>query len=270
MLLDTLAKSVAWFPYQLVKKVESRLGYRLELNPDHRKWIDGNIAFDMTPVWEKYGLEATGVNYFTIGKVVNGISSRFDSNSPYYQAWLGGYIVRFSQSRAWSVEDHFRLGEADQKNWLSIYGVNNPLIKLPRMRETGTCRIGNYKGTLYQGGGDSNTDVGDSVKLLYLSILQAGGVYFFKRSNPKLNLSYSNLIPDWKTEKRLAPYQIIHLEGYVAIVEIDSKTKAILYVNGCQFTDKNGKKTDTFNKLKKEFKEVFRKFRIIKTISNNY
>lgn len=266
MILETIAKPFAFLSYQQVKKVERLLGSRLILNQDGKKWIDGAMIFDMTPVWKKYGFEATGVNYFTIGAVNNGISSRFDSNSLYYQAWLGGYIVRFSKSRKWTINDHFHLGEADQKNWLSIYGVKKPVadINFNKIIEHGSFSIGNYKGTLYQGGGDSNTDVGNGMNKLYLSMLWAGGVYFFNKTNPKLKLTHSAFIPDWEEETRLGSYQVIHLEGYVAIIEIDDKTKAILYANGCSFTDKRGGKADTFKQLQVELKDCLKKFRIEK------
>lgn len=257
MILETIAKPFAFLSYQHVKKIERQLGYALELNQDSSKWIDGTMIFDMTPVWGKYGIEATGVNYFTIGKVSKGISSRFDSNSPYYQTWLGGYIVRFPKSRKWSIDDHFHLGEADQKNWLSIYGIKKPIadIDFDRIINHGSFGIENYKGTLYQGGGKSNTDVGNKINRLYLSALWAGGSYFFKGSNPELEIAYSSFIPDWKNEKRLSPYQVIHLEGYVVIIEIDSRIKAILYANGCSFTDKKGKKLILFG----NYKQISRK-----------
>jgi hypothetical protein len=266
MILETIAKPIAFLSFQQVKKVERLLGFRLILNQDGNKWIDGTMIFDMTPVWKKYGFDATGVNYFTIGKVSNGISSRFDSNSRYYQAWLGGYIVRFFKSRKWTIDDHFHLGEADQKNWLSIYGVKKPVadINFDKVIKHGTFNIGNYKGTLYQGGGDSNTDVGNKTNKSYLSLLWAGGAYFFNKSNSKLNLTHSAFIPNWKEKVLLDSYQVIHLEGYVAIIEIDDKTKAILYANGCSFTDKNGKKIDTFKQLQLELKDCLKKFRIEK------
>lgn len=266
MILETIAKPIAFFSYKQVKKVERQLGFRLILNQDGNKWIDGTMIFDMTPVWKKYGFDAIGVNYFTIGEVNNGISSRFDSNSPYYQAWLGGYVVRFSKSRKWTINDHFHLCEADQKNWLSIYGVNKPVadINFAKIIKHRTFNVVNYKGTLYQGGGDSNTDVGNGMNKLYLSMLWAGGAYFFNKTNPKLKLTHSAFIPDWEEETRLRSYQVIHLEGYVTIIEIDDKTKAILYANGCSFTDRHGKKTDTFKHLQTELKDCLKKFKIVK------
>lgn len=264
MILEAIAKPFAFLSYQKIKKVERQLGYKLDLNQDESKWINGTMIFDMTSVWKKYGFGATGVNYFTIGKVNNGISSRFDSDSPYYQAWLGGYIVRFAESGKWTIDDHFHLCEADQKNWLLMYGVKKPIadINFDQIINR-SFSAGDYKGILYQGGGDSNTDVGDKINKLYLSVLWAGGSYLFKRSNPNFKLSYSSFIPNWNKEKRLSPHQIIHLEGYAAIIEIDSKTKAILYANGCSFTDKKGRKTDTFSQLQTELKEALKKFRIV-------
>jgi len=266
MILEIIAKPFAFFSYKQVKKVEHRLGYKLELNQDGNKWIDGTMIFNMTPVWRRYEIEATGVNYYTIGSVVNGVSTRFDSNSPYYQAWLGGYLVNFPTPKGWTIEEHYQLGEADQKTWLKLYGVKNPVIKpdFKRITNLGKLSVSGYKGVLYQVYLGSNTDVGDKANRLYLTALWAGGVYFFKKSNPHLQLNYSNFIPKWNREQRLNPYQIITLEGYVAIFEIDDKTKAILYANGCSFTDKLGKKTDTFKQLQTEFKDSLKEFRIEK------
>lgn len=266
MILESIVKPFAFLNYLHVKSVERNLGYKLTLNQNGNKWIIGTMIFDMIPVWKRYGLDAFGVNYFTIGKVKDGISSRFDSNSPYYQAWLGGYIVRFSKTRKWTIKDHFLLGEADQKNWLSIYGVKKPEVSIDfkRIINLGSFNVGNYRGALYQGGGNSNTDVGNRINKLYLSVLWAGGAFFFNRSNSGLNLNHTSFIPDWSKEKRLDPYQLIHLEGYVVIIEIDNKTKAIFYTNGCSFNDKLGKISDTFEQLQIELKDSLKKFRIEK------
>lgn len=266
MILETIVKPIAYLAYQKVLRRERQLGYKIQLNQDTNKWINGTLIFDMTPVWRKHGLDAIGVNYCTIGKVIKGLSSRFDSSSLYYQSWLGGYIVRFSQSHKWTIDDHFRLGEADQINWLKNYGIKSPTVDIifNTITDHGKISLDGYSGKLYQGIIRSNTDVGNKINKLYSTALWTGGTYFFKQSNPDLAINYSVFIPKWKESERLYPYQVIDLEGFIAILNIDSKTKAIFYINGCNLIDKFGKKVDTFQKLKTEFLETIKKFTIIK------
>lgn len=111
------------------------------------------MIFDMSHVWKTFGLDAIGVNYFTIGAVKNGLSTRFDAKSPYCQAWLDGYIDRFAKPHAWTLEDHFKLGVADEKNWLKLYGDQNPFVEvdLSSPKNKGKITIDGYEGTLYEG-----------------------------------------------------------------------------------------------------------------------
>jgi hypothetical protein len=69
----------------------------------------------MTKTWHRAGLDASGVNYFTIGKVVNGNSTWFDFASDYYQSWLGGYMVKLANPAKWTLKDHYNLALADQE-----------------------------------------------------------------------------------------------------------------------------------------------------------
>lgn len=114
--MDQLIKPIAYFYYLLVQFKVKQLSLKLNFPKLSGSWIQGIMMSDMDPVWKRFSVPAHGINFFTIGKVENGISTRFISSSPYFQSWLGGYIAQFTDKRDWTIQDHFRLAEADQKN----------------------------------------------------------------------------------------------------------------------------------------------------------
>lgn len=258
MFVDFLVKPLAEFSFGSVKRREKQLGYKLVLNNLFPHWIDGTMIYDMSSVWKKANMDAIGVNYFTIGAVKNGKSTRFDPMSPYYQSWLGGYIVRFANPQKWTVENHYKLADADQKNWLRIYGDKNQYVEIDykNAKEVGDIKISGYSGKLYQGGIWSDTDVGAQSDNFILQILMKGFAYFMNKSNKKLSVKGENFIPKWIQNSLLDSYQKIYLEGYCAIIEIDNLTKAVLYVNGAKYTDKNEKIYDTFKEQKQELRKI--------------
>ena len=266
MIIDQIIKPLANISYRKTKFREKQLGYRLKLNRLSHGWINGFVIFDMTPVWKKAGMDASGVNYFTIGNIKNSLSSRFNPSSLYYQAWLGGYIVKFSNKREWSINNHFRLGEADQNNWLSLCGDTNPAadVKFESVQEEGQIKIDKFSGKLYKGIIWSHTDVGKRRKGSIFSLLMAGMAYFFNQSNPDLKLTAQNFIPRWTTDSLLESFQKVCLKGYGVIIDITATTKVVLYGNGVIFTDKNGKKYDTFKKIGPEILRLFKKVEIQK------
>ncbi len=265
-LLEKIAKPVAYLACRQVLSLEREIGYKIKLNADKSKWLGNGFPFNISPVWKKFGLDAVGINYLTVGSLINNLSSRFDTSSPYYQAWLGGYTIKFTDSHEWKLEDHSKLAIADQKGWLQLYGVKNPMVEVDRgsVADLGEVNISGYSGRLYKGIIKSNTDVGNNYNKIHLSAIWAGGTYFYKKYDPDLVLSYKNFIPRWTDSDQLLPYQIIDLEGYFAILELTGRTKAILYVNGARFTDKNGKVTDNFKVLDKSLLEDLKGFKISK------
>ena len=265
MFLDVIIQPFAYLSYQLVKQKEKKLGYKLRL-PHSPHFISGTMIFDMTPVWRRAGIDAKGVNYFIIGRVENGISSRFDEKFPYYQAWLGGYIVQFADERNWSVKEHTKLGIEDQKNWLRLYGDKNPIVEtdVKSIKKLTQIKISGYAGTLYEGCIWSDTDVGDGKESPLFPYFMAGFAYHFNKSNSQLNLSWAHFIPKWSDQMGITPYQKIYLRGYVIIVDINTSIKAILYANGAQFRDKNGRQYDTFKQIQKELLKLLKNISIEK------
>lgn len=263
MKLDTLVSPFARIHYANSRRRQRQMGYKLVLRGLKPHWIDATMIFDMASVWHRFGLDAIGVNYFTIGSVKNGLSTRYDATSPYYQSWFGGYIVRFSNPREWSLNDHFELGVADQKNWLKLYGISNPFVEVQKgsIKNRGMIKISGKVGKLYEANIRSNTDVGDA-KPFTLPYMMAGMANLYRFDNPKVKITGSAFIPPWTHDQPLASFQKILLKGYVGIVPLNENTTVMLYANACEFTDKRGKKTDTFEKIAPELRKLMEKVEI--------
>ncbi len=84
----------------------------------------------MNPIWQPVG--ATGVNYYTFAGpagVLRSYSERSNPTSPYYQAWVGGYITKRQDGTlpadltAWAKQ----VTELDQRSWLAAMGDPHPL-----------------------------------------------------------------------------------------------------------------------------------------------
>lgn len=266
MVNQLVYKPLAYLYFWWVKFFEKRLRFKVELNNLKSEWIDGTMVFDMTPVWKKHGINARGINYYTIGAVKDDLSSRYNPNSPYYQAWYGGYIVQFSKNRTWNVDDHYALGEADQKQWLEMYGDESPLALMEKnnSRLIKEVEISGYKGKLYEGGGWSHSDVGDGYKTFMLQILMGITAEVFNISNPKLDIKTNNFIPKRNSQMQVAPHHKVYLKGFIAIIELDSKTKAVLYINATIFEDKKNKKYDYFKQTKNSLMATILSTKILK------
>ncbi len=260
-MLETLSKPFAHLFYHYTKTLEKKLGYLLIL-PEDTNWIAGTMLFDMSLVWKRNNIDAIGLNYFTIGAIQDGLSTRYIETSPYYQAWFGGYIVKFSEDRKWTAEDHFNLGLADQKQWLSSYGDPHPFVQLDQAKLIKKITLDKWSTDLYEVSGWSNSDVGNKPSKLFVPIIFSIFSNMLMISNPNLHLKHKNFLP--KPPEFLTPYQKIYLKGYVAIVELENHTKAVLYINGASFKDKTGKDYDNFEKLKTSFLNLLTSIKIEK------
>lgn len=265
MIIDAITLLSAFIYYLKVKLFEKKLGFRVELNHLEPDWINGVMIFDMTPIWRKHGIDAKGINYWTIGEVKNGLSSRFDPLSPYYQAWLGCYIVQFDKNREWGVQEHFSLGEADQKYWLKLYGDTSPLTTTSNkaFKDLGKIEISGFSGKIYEGAAKSHSDVGLGNKRTFLHLLMSACANIMNFSNKSLTLIGRNFIPIQIKDNKIDSYQKIYLKGYFAIIKLDDKTRAVLYVNAAIIENANGAKTDYFSKIKYDLKKALLATKII-------
>ena len=259
-MLSALISPFVNIDYSRIKIREKSIGYTLEFPKLPIGWIQGYSVFDMTPVWKKAGLSAVGVTKFTIGNIQNGISTRFDPLSPYYQAWFGGYVVKFDNPYKWTIVDHFKLGEEDQNEWLRLYGDTNPLasVESKNVQLLSKVKIQNFKATIYRGGGWSHTDVGKGKRPILYPLYMEGFAQMIMKSNPRLRLSGNNFSPHWLPSYPLDSFQKIWIDGYVMIVDLTESVKAVVFGNGAIYTDRNSIMYDTFKTLKNEIVKLIK------------
>jgi hypothetical protein len=220
------------------------------------------MKFDMTRAWAKHNIRAVGVNYFTIGENINGVSSRFIRAAKQYQSWLGGYLVQFKDKKIFELQDHYNLAIADQKNWLRSFGDPEPFYEMPAEASLSPqlFTIGSYQGKLYEfTGGPSHSDVGRQNNRWYVRFRMAIMARMFMRSNPSLLLTAQNFTPPQGRED----YELVTLKGFVAVVNIEPSIFLVLYGNGAAISD-GGSERDYFQDLRSDILSAFQSLRIEK------
>jgi len=250
---DFLLKITRSLYLSSLMNLEKEIGCKLEFRGVSSRYIDGWMSWNMTNIWKKFGLDIKkGANYFTMGKIISGSSARFDQTAPEYQSWLGGYTVKLSSQKPWTIEDHFKLAIADQNNWLKLYGDPNPATTIDgwKFTQVGQINIDDHSGILYEGGCKTHGDAGRSCNSLKLRLACVGMATLFNLSNADLHLRGSELRP----LESIGDYKAINLQGYIVIVDIGENTKAVLYGNGT---------VDTFPILKKDLIKALKLCKII-------
>ena len=101
-----------------LQPLAKKIGYRFRYDRIPAAWIQSVVSLNMTRSWRRHGINAIGLNYWTIGVEKDGVSTRYLPDAKQYQSWLGAYLVRFLDDREFTLQDHFNLAVADQKNWL--------------------------------------------------------------------------------------------------------------------------------------------------------
>ena len=119
-MLDKVTQLVARRVLSNELKLQKKIRYKLVFKNLPKDWIDGYALVGMTLTWHSYGLPIRGLNYFTVGSLKNGLSSRFIMDSDLYQAWLGGYVFQSKKRLYWHSDDYLRLAEADQEGCYDI------------------------------------------------------------------------------------------------------------------------------------------------------
>jgi hypothetical protein len=261
--MQTLAKFFAKLYLKKIDRLEKRIGYRLVFPRFSDSWINGCVRVDLTKAWKRFGLDVTGIDYFTMGNLVGGVSTRFDPKARQYQSWIGGYLVKFNEARNWTVQDHFNLAVVDQTDWLRDYADPHPVCELhpSGFQEAGQVAVGAYTGKLYIGGGVSHSDVGNGRRGLRFKFITVSQAALFNLSNPTLCLTGRSFTPKTVSNS----YHTLYLKGYIIIVDIEKDMQAVLYGNGAVFEDNNDKKIDTFALLKDELLDILTKIVIMKS-----
>lgn len=253
-------KLVQYFYIPKLKKLEKEIGCRLIFNHIPDRYINGIVNCEMTRTWKKAGLNIElGQNHFTMGKIVEGKSTRFKTNSAEYQSWLGGYTVKLSSNEKWTFEEYFGLAIADQNSWLKWYGNSSPKTSIEGKNPVviGKIRLGKFKGTLYEFGCHTYSDVVPRKPSLKLYFASSSMAALYNIYNPKLKLKASAFIPTLPTH----PYENIDLLGYIAVLNVSKNVRVVLYGNGVIFNSNSRK--DTFKQLKWDILNAMKSCEII-------
>lgn len=239
--------------YERVKLLEKNLGYKLDFLSLDPHWIESLVLYDMSRLWQRARLRARGLNYFTFGRVQHGVSTRFEPASPYYQAWLGGYLVQFETTAAPSLSDCWKLGEVDQDGWLALYGDPQPKTKAHphSFKPLKDSSWGRYPGTLYQWEAESRADVTAAAPNFIAKQMITGLAHFFNFHRP-LKMRVAHFLNRPEAAEVVSPHHPLTLKGYAAIVEVNPgrNLKAVLYANGVIFSDRSGVEHNTFEIIK--------------------
>ncbi len=259
--MEIFLKLFAFLYTHHVHTLEKKIGYSVKFTNIPKTWINGLMTLNMERSWARQGIKAWGVNYWTVGSLMkNGVSSRYARNKKQYQSWLGAYLVKFKEDRDFTLQDHFNLAVADQKNWLEDFDDPHPFIEMPakNISHSEPITIGEYRGVLYEfWGGPSHSDVGKRVHNLHNKILMALTSSMFDKYNKQLHLTGSNFIPnDISTH-----YETIILNGYIAVIELKKNIKVVLYGNGAELLDQNSNEAKDFTPLLKE--DILKAFKAV-------
>ena len=116
----------------------------------------------MNDIWNP--INANGVNYYMFAKPknwFNDYSERSNPISPYYQAWVGGYVIKARdgslpkdlESLAWQVT------ALDQRSWLSAMGDPSPIADSSPATRVGVINIDGHSLPLWRGTMQSHSDL---------------------------------------------------------------------------------------------------------------
>jgi len=118
---------------------------KVEFTEIPNNWIDKICWGDLTMVWRKNGIPATGFAGFICGKEdENGCSTLWNPNSANYLAWCGIYIFKpdrfedFYDPHSGATEIARNIGYVDDMEWSKIFGNKNPFyeeIHIERLSE---------------------------------------------------------------------------------------------------------------------------------------
>jgi len=262
-MLEKIAEWICRFIFlPHIARVERKIGYKLVFHDIPSRFINGIVPWDMTGIWRRFEIKVeAGVNYWTMGNVVKGMSSRYDRNAPEYQTWVGGYNVKLLPGNLWTPEDHANLAIADQNSWLKTYGDPHPTTSFAGEKYTamGTIMNGKYSGQLYKAACISHSDVGQGHQRLVARLSHFVKAAFFNLSNKDLRIKAQMLVPKPINN----PYETLKLHGYFAVFELGNNARIVLYANGAVVPNKDGD-VDTLPIIEADLLQTLRSCEIVK------
>lgn len=215
----------------------------------------------MRRILKDVDIKGIGINYFTMGSVHKGPSSRYDPKSSHFQSWLGGYLVSSIEKKKWTFDEHFALAVVDQTHWLQYYGDENPHVRVTKTEKVNVVTIHSFKCELYEVTFESDSDIGNKNSFktkVCMSIL--AGIY--NQADTSIRLHHDAFLPKWSANFPLNPYQQIILKAHIAILNIEPTIKAVLYICAADFTDNKNKHYNYFEKVRGNLLEQIKKISI--------
>ena len=136
-------------------------GVRIAFAEPPAAWIMP-MKNQMNEIWAP--IQANGVNYYMFAgprNLLTSYSERSVPNSPYYQAWAGGYVIKRKddvlpddlESLAWQVTG------LDQRSWLSAMGDPKPIADSSTTTRIGDIIIDGHNLELWHGTMKSHSDL---------------------------------------------------------------------------------------------------------------
>jgi hypothetical protein len=183
---------------------------------------------EMNDIWDP--IKANGVNYYMFAGPrtwFTSYSERSNPLSPYYQAWVGGYVIKQRddslpadlESLAWQVT------ALDQRSWLSAMGDTRPIADASPATRVGNIIIDGHSRPLWHGTMQSHSD---------LSAIASGPLPTLIGMPPKSS---------WPSG--VASYHDVSLDGYFACwVDPQRKVSVVVYGVAANYTRKLGGKTN--------------------------
>lgn len=236
-------------PYAYITRyVDRRIsGLNVKINCLEKGWMQGFVVHSMIfSDWELIGL--IGINFWTIGHLnKDGHSTRFDENSPYYQAWFGCYAAESEKEFGLidgklNIFDYNEMGISDQNGWLRFYLHPTDSTKLDRNSVRFIKKIKLKSGHtcyLYQGEYDSFAENSDKANSFRVDVFAR--IIYKLYDGEKKNFTHKAFIPYFEDKK---PFKPVKLKGYFGVVPFYEEKRHVVFY-GCA-TKKN------FPKIKKD------------------
>jgi hypothetical protein len=117
---------------------------------------------EMNEIW--HPAQVQGVNYYTFGgprSWFSPYSERSNPRSPYYQAWVGGYVIRKADGTLPNDPQLLasELTNLDQRSWLEAMGDPQPVSVLDSLTSAGSILIDGSNWPLWHGIYRSHSDL---------------------------------------------------------------------------------------------------------------
>ncbi len=140
---------------------ERKDGVAIEFVPRSPHWVTV-MKNEMNEIW--LPAKVQGVNYYTFGGPRNPFrpySERSNPRSPYYQAWIGGYVIKTADGSVPADPQALasELTNLDQRSWLEAMGDPQPVSELESLTSAGNIDIGGTSWPLWHGVYRSHSDL---------------------------------------------------------------------------------------------------------------